>query len=153
MLKIEVDSKKAIKFLRTRTGHIMGETEAAMKELTAIGHSLAQSFAPVDTGKLRENITKKVTRSGIEVTGTITSGSINGVPYNWYQELGTGQMGAMNVIHERARSTDKNPADGFTYSESVTGFGAQPFMYPTYKYLEQNVGKRMSEAVREGLKK
>lgn len=153
MLDIKVDSKKAIAFLRTRNDRIIAETETAVRELTTIGHNLAQSFAPVDTGKLRENIMKKVTRSGSEVTGIVTSNPINGVPYNWYQELGTGQSGAMNVIHERAKSSEKNPSDGFIYNEGITGFGAQPFMYPTYKYLEQNVGRRIQEAVQEGLKK
>ena len=56
---------------------------------------------------------------------------IGGVPYNVYQEYGTGLSGALNLIHPRAKSTLKDTYTKMSYNINYLGFGSQPFMFPT----------------------
>lgn len=126
-----------------------------IERLTGVAHGLAQAYAPYDTGALVGNITKKVRRQSDMITGSIISDAIDGVPYNWYQELGTGVAGKQGVIHPRSNANPrvKMPLEGVTYNESYAGFGAQPFMYPAFKYVDKNLAKDMDKASREGLKR
>ncbi len=102
-----------------------------LKRVYKIGQSYAKSIAPYDTGKLASSIYYDVEKTTKGYYAYLISLPIGGVPYNVYQEYGTGLSGALNLIHPRAKSTLKDTYTKMSYNINYLGFGSQPFMFPT----------------------
>lgn len=84
------NARKLADSLAQVAGKAPKNTVDAMLDWVDIGVELAQYNAPIDTGKLRDNIVGEVeynARTGW-ITGIITSNPIDGLPYNIWQEYG-----------------------------------------------------------------
>lgn len=149
MLEVKLDSKEVMKYLHKLDDKLIINSNNQIKKLTKTGLNIAKSLAPIDTGELRENIISNYYKSGNSYIGIIESKPIDGISYNIYQEFGIGQSGANNKIHPRAKSTFKNPIEGVSYSDELLGFGAQPFIYPTYVYLTKTFVDNIDDAINE----
>ena len=152
MLEISLDSKKVIKYLNKVSKQTITRVDKQIDELSKTGKGMAKSLAPVDTGALKSSIISRTENKDDLYIGYVISQPIAGVAYNIYQEFGTGLQGNSNAIHPRAKSNLKNPVEGISYNSSINGFGAQPFMYPTFVYLEKafsnNISKTMEKVIR-----
>lgn len=148
-MKIIIDVSKANKFLDSGNKRIRLGVTSIIKSSTKLGLNLAKQLAPVDTGALISNITMKTYKKGNTQHGEIKSGAIGGVPYNIYQEYGTGMSGANKLLHPRAKGSPINPRNDLTFNTGISGFGAQPFMYPTFIYLSDKIGQDVDKLIEE----
>jgi HK97 gp10 family phage protein len=102
-------------------------TETLRRELNAAALRIlaeAQARVPVDTGKLIEALTIKLTRNGLKVSvGVQGAPAKNRVPYYFYVEFGTNPYG-------------KHPVK------------AQPYLRPAAKLVRAEFRARIQEALR-----
>lgn len=94
---------------------------AAVQESCELVQTLAQGYAPVDTGALRDSITIDPPVEGdASVTGTVSPH----VFYASYLEYGTGKRG--------------DPSAPYAHVETWPGIAARPYMRPA---LDESRGK------------
>ena len=93
------------------TPGVIASVTAASQQMA----QLAQGYAPVDTGALRDSIQSEVNDTGKTVVGTVTAG----VRYAAYVEFGTGRRGS--------ESPGAGPGP---YKLSWPGMSAQPYLRP-----------------------
>lgn len=89
--------------------------EASVQAACELIQQTAQSYAPVETGALRDSITVSLNDTGKTIVGTVSAN----VPYAGYVEYGTGRRGQ-----------DSAEAGPYPYKESWPGMTPRPFMRP-----------------------
>jgi hypothetical protein len=129
---IEIQSSGFRKRIQAMQARAPTEATAFVNEVSKMGQTLAQNFAAVDSGELRESILLDPVR--IE-DGEIVGGYGTNNDHAVYVEYGTGQRGLSGEV---ANGMAKDP-EPVNYREDWAGMPAQPFMYPAIKEVEKEL--------------
>lgn len=110
---------------------VVSQVASRMETLCQSGEEFAKFMCPVDTGELAESITHEVTVEGNKIHGVISAGTDHAM----FVEFGTGIRG---------NGTYPGDASNWTYDykdQNWKGQPANPFMFRTAEYLENNASK------------
>jgi len=141
MAEIEIDASDLIRGAEDAADAVLrGIIRGMDKSLTTIKRD-AVLLCPVDTGRLRQSMTKSLTVTSDEAEGVVGTNT----EYAPYVEFGTGLRGAAS-----------NPTyDGevVQHSPGWKGQTAQPFLRPAFYNNQDRVNDNIAKAVGDELSK
>jgi HK97 gp10 family phage protein len=117
-----------------------GPLEKSIRKWTEYVRGEAVDLCPVDTGELQQSIKATVDKKP-DVTGIVYTEK----EYAVYVEFGTGKRG-------EATNQDTSPEVKVSYSKSINGQEAQPFMYPALNNNKERIMKGIKDDLQSAMK-
>lgn len=143
-----------LKKLNTLSGNVDSVLGKSMARQTKFVQGAAKMLAPVDTGMLRQTISREVKAEKGKVTGIVACWS----EYGAYVEFGTGRVGEESNPESASKLGITYKQDGWVYTPDggenfyyTEGQPAQPFMYPALKDNEKTIIKNIQRDIKKAI--
>lgn len=125
------------------------DLKSAMTKATTLVQGQAIEFCPVDTGNLRESIHWRIEEDTDEIKGIVYTNN----EYATYVEYGTGQV-ANGTYPDKTKVLTYSTKPYWRYQDkdgnwhTTSGHEANPFMYNSVLYHEQDIKDILEDGVK-----